>query len=121
MFSRQPDAGLTQDQEDIQLTLELLRVSEFRLFELAYKEWFGDSATEGDLEGAYIPYLAKGTVPCWVRQYARNIRRLTSEAGVIQQCTRRPGCQPRSGVIQQGQFDLSITLMLLLLVLVALL
>ena len=69
--------------QDIQDVIQFLDINEFRLFELAYEDWFGVPAREHVLEQAFIPYLFAGDVPCWVRQYTRYIRQLTQEAGVI--------------------------------------
>ena len=83
MFFNCHDVELSQDQLDMQLALQVLNVTEFRLFELAYNAWFGDVATENELEHSYTPYLFTGILPCWVRQYIRNIRELSKEAGVV--------------------------------------
>ncbi len=79
-FTRKPP--LSQDKMDIQICMALMDVSEYRLFELAYAEWFGLSATESELELTYILYLFHTNVPCWVRHYVRNIRQLSDEAGI---------------------------------------
>jgi len=83
MFFTVRKLPLSQDQQDVQLALQVLNITEFRLFELAYKAWFGEAARESELEYSYIPYLFAGILPCWVRQYIRNIRQLSNEAGVM--------------------------------------
>lgn len=72
----------SQDQMDIQTCMALMNVSEYRLFELAYAEWFGSSLAESELELTYILYLFHTNVPYWVRHYVRNIRQLSDEAGI---------------------------------------
>lgn len=57
--------------EELAQVAVLLHVSEFRLFELAYHNWFGQSAAESELEKAYMAYLAEQTVPFWLRYYVR--------------------------------------------------
>ncbi len=62
--------------EDACLVLDaaaLLDVREFDLFELAYDWWFGARAEIKALEKAFVPYMYRGIVPLWVRQYAREV------------------------------------------------
>ncbi len=62
--------------EDACLVLDaaaLLDVREFDLFELAYDWWFGAHAEIKALEKAFVPYMFRGIVPLWVRQYAREV------------------------------------------------
>jgi hypothetical protein len=70
-FKRQSDC-LSQDQREIQLALRMLSVDEYQLFELAYRAWYGEVASESQLEACYSRYLFSGRAPCWVRQYVRN-------------------------------------------------
>ena len=118
LFARK-QAVQSKDQQDIQMTLQLLHISEFRLFELAYKEWFGDYASESELELAYIPYLFSGSVPCWVRQFTRNIRHLSNEAGVIHQGSVHQVCRPKGEVLRNTNMDPSLVLTLLFFISIA--
>jgi hypothetical protein len=120
MFFTGRKIPLSQDQQDMQLALQLLNTTEFRLFELAYKAWFGESAHESKLEHSYVPYLFTGILPCWVRQYIRNIRQLSCEAGVI----RTTGLQVHrveSHAISSVVLDSSVLLALLVSMLMVLL
>jgi len=119
MFFTGRKIPLSQDQLDMQLALQVLNITEFRLFELAYKAWFGEVARESELESSYVPYLFAGILPCWVRQYIRNIRQLSSEAGVM----RNPGVQVYGGdshVISRMVLNSSMLLALLCSMLVVL-
>jgi hypothetical protein len=71
-FKRQID-DLSQDQRDIRIAKRMLSVNEYRLFELAYRAWYGEVASESELEAYYSHYLFSGRAPCWVRQYLRNV------------------------------------------------
>jgi hypothetical protein len=81
MFSRKntPDS---RDAEQVYYTASILNVSEFRLFELAYQEWFGESGAEACLEAAYMAYVVCGSTPVWVRNYVRKTLALCDEAGM---------------------------------------
>jgi hypothetical protein len=70
------------DAEQVVYTATVLNVSEFRLFELAYQDWFGETGAEASLEAAYMAYVVCGTTPIWVRNYARKTLQLCDEAGM---------------------------------------
>ncbi len=50
-----------------------LNVSEFEFFRIAYENWFGRSAPDGEVEDCFDLYLARSTVPMWVRAFVREI------------------------------------------------
>ncbi len=52
---------------------ELLEITEFRLFELAYREWFGREADQAALEPPFVQYMFAQQAPAWVRHFARNV------------------------------------------------
>ena len=61
---------------DVRLVHEaarLLRIHEFLLFELAYREWHGATADRGTLEREFMRYLYHRQVPVWVRHFARQV------------------------------------------------
>lgn len=110
--------ALSPDTQDMQNTLRLLDVSEFRLFELAYQEWFGRAASESELERAFVPYLFFGELPCWVRHYNRSIRSLAQEGGVIDHPLELPSCELDG---ESGSIMLSVTPSLLMMCLLSML
>ena len=85
----------TSDETDagqVVYTASVLNVSEFRLFELAYQDWFGKTGAETSLEAAYMAYVVYGTSPIWVRNYVRKTRQLCDEAGMyLPQMVTMPG------------------------------
>lgn len=52
-----------------------LDLGEFELFGLAHRRWFGRAAAPAQLERTFAAYMFHGTVPPWVRHYAREILR----------------------------------------------
>lgn len=54
-------------------TASILSIGEFRVFELAYKNWYGETATESAIEGFFIPYMFQDRVPPWVRHYCTRV------------------------------------------------
>ena len=71
-----------EDAEQLTYVTSVLNVSVYRLFELAYEDWFGESANEGYLEAVYMPYVVLGTMPVWLRNYVRKTAQLCDEAGM---------------------------------------
>ncbi|MGD8926115.1 MAG: hypothetical protein PVG20_04660 [Thioalkalispiraceae bacterium] len=73
---------IANDAERVVYIASVLNVSEFRLFELAYEDWFGEPGPETALEAAYMAYVVYGCTPVWVRNYARKTQQLCDEAGL---------------------------------------
>ena len=48
-----------------------LNVSEFEFFRIAYENWFGRAAPDGDIEDCFELYLAGSDIPMWVRAFVR--------------------------------------------------
>jgi len=62
--------------DDIWLVLQAtsrLEIPEFKLFEIAYKEWFGETGDEETIEKYFIPYMFNNIVPPWVRHFASRV------------------------------------------------
>lgn len=77
------ELAVSDDAQQVEEAAAILNVSEFRLFELAYHDWFGVFAKENKLESAYMPYVVCGTVPCWLRHFSRKTLQLCDEAGLF--------------------------------------
>ena len=56
-----------------------LEVTEFRLFELAWREWFGKRPDETRMEHYFAAYMFADRVPYWVRSFARKILELDAK------------------------------------------
>lgn len=57
----------------------VLEVTEFRLFELAWRDWFGRAPDERRLERYFAAYMFAERVPHWVRRFARHILALDAQ------------------------------------------
>jgi hypothetical protein len=53
-----------------------LQVTEFRLFELAWREWSGQRPDTARLERCFAAYMFADRVPHWVRNFARQVLEL---------------------------------------------
>jgi hypothetical protein len=52
-------------------TASALGVSEFGVFERAYRSWYREDAETRALESHFVTYLFHGNIPFWVRHYVR--------------------------------------------------
>ncbi len=50
-----------------------LDVSEFEIFRLAHRAWFGRDGDEKSLERIFVAYMFHGKVPLWVRHLCRDV------------------------------------------------
>lgn len=103
--------------EDTRLVLEsasLLDITEYRLFELAYSDWFGDSPISEQVEPFFAKYMFKGIIPVWVRQFARKIMSEYRSGKIKTAQSSRPAAPLRGGV-----YILALFVSLLVLVLSA--
>ena len=50
-----------------------LDVSEFEIFRLAHRAWFGHDSDEKSLEHVFVAYMYYGKVPLWVRHLCRDV------------------------------------------------
>lgn len=57
----------------------VLRVSEFEVFRLAYREWFGQLAADSEIDTVFGRYLSEAIVPVWVRDFTRKIDHLSKQ------------------------------------------
>jgi hypothetical protein len=49
----------------------ILQISEYEFFRIAYQSWFNRPITEKRLDLLFKDYLATGSVPYWVNDFAR--------------------------------------------------
>ncbi len=56
-----------------------LEVTEFRLFELAFHDWYGKKADESQIEKYFAAYMFVNRVPSWVRHFARKVLSLHAQ------------------------------------------
>jgi len=61
------------DPEFIDHVATRLNIGRLKLFENAYRAWFGKEATGNTIEPYYNRYLTDNIVPFWVRNYIRSI------------------------------------------------
>ncbi len=57
----------------------LLEVSEFCLFQLAYRHWHGSDTSERLIERHFVLYMFRSVVPFWVRQLCRRVLQASAD------------------------------------------
>ncbi len=73
MFFGDSEKSIPADVRNVLDAAALLQVSEFCLFQLAYRHWHGSDTSEGSIERHFIPYMFRSVVPFWVRQLCRRV------------------------------------------------
>lgn len=61
----------TDDRIQVIQTASVLGVSEFGVFERAYRGWYREDGETRTLESHFVNYLFHGNIPFWVRHYVR--------------------------------------------------
>lgn len=74
-----PYKSLPADLQTLLDAVALLDITEYRLFELAYRDWYGRPAEPEKLERDFVDYMFKSEVPFWVRRYAGKILQLARQ------------------------------------------
>ena len=67
------ERNIPEDVWDVRTVASLLNIGEFRVFEIAFRCWYGKGADEKTIERYFMPYMFKGRVPSWVRHFCRTI------------------------------------------------
>lgn len=72
-FFTYDDEEIEPDTREVLEASSVLQITEFRLFELAYRRWFGEATSEERIERYYCGYMFKAIAPFWVRHYCRDV------------------------------------------------
>ena len=76
-------------------TAGLLEITEFRLFQLAFREWYGREIRDYEAEDYFTDFMFQDRVPFWVRRFCHQIQDLDA-AGQL---------NPRDFGIQPARFE----------------
>jgi hypothetical protein len=63
----------------VSYSADILDISEFRFFQLAYFDWFGHTIEDRDMENIFASYLFDSVVPYWARHLARKVLDLNTK------------------------------------------
>ena len=69
---------------------ELLDLGEYRIFEAAYRAWFGREPSDADLKPGFAGYLRGLRLPLWVRHYCRQVIAEAEAEGRLRPCAAPP-------------------------------
>lgn len=72
-------AGFADDSRILNRAAAELGVTEFQVFALSYRNWYGRDAEDCRIERAFDRFLKTGDLPLWVRDYARKTQRAAND------------------------------------------
>ena len=81
LFSRLRQNTARSDARHVAAAACYLQVGEFRLFELAWEDWHGETPDVKSVERHFVRYLFHQTVPLWVRHFVRKVLERARAAG----------------------------------------
>ena len=61
-----------------------LDTTEFKLFELAYIDWYGKACNGQYMEHYFVSYMFESSVPFWVRAFCRKVLAFNGEPDTVQ-------------------------------------
>ena len=73
------DEDIGPDVQAVLNTSALLEITEFEVFRIAYRDWFGRRAADNIIEPFYTDYMFNEVVPAWVRHFTRLVLQLARE------------------------------------------
>ena len=70
------------DVQEVLDTAALLDITEFELFRIAHRRWFGSPVADRDIEPIFADYMFSYEVPVWVRHFTHEVMRQRREGRV---------------------------------------
>ena len=97
MKKRSPQAR--GDNEDVARSASMLQISEFELFQLAYRSWYGQTPTELQLTRAFDAYMVQPRCRCgYARFHAKFNICKTKDVSTVPALGFSPALLPDSGL-----------------------
>lgn len=78
------DEPLPEDTLLVLNAVAKLDTTEFKLFELAYVDWYGKACNGQSMERYFVSYMFESSVPFWVRAFCRKVLAFNGELGTVQ-------------------------------------
>jgi hypothetical protein len=72
-LKRKEHQRVQEETDQISIASDILQISEFNFFRLAYSQWFGREIPVSRLEHIFAEYVFKEIVPYWVRHLSRRV------------------------------------------------
>lgn len=86
------DEDIAPDVQEVLDTSALLEITEFEVFRIAHRRWFGSPVADREIEPFFADYMFSYVVPFWVRHFTHEVMRLSHEGAVD---PRQFGIRPR--------------------------
>jgi hypothetical protein len=114
-MSAASDRKTRLDLDKVAFASQALQISEFRLFCLAYSQWYGCDIPESELEYIFSEYMFEGIVPHWARHFARQV--ITRfEQGMLDPGEFNIECPKATEALRSAGFGYSVILTVILIV-----
>lgn len=81
IFLEPPPKSGGSDAKGVSAAACYLQVAEFRVFELAWRDWHGAEPDVKTVEPHFARYMFHQTVPSWVRHYVRKVLARAEDTG----------------------------------------
>ena len=72
-FSDGSDDHTLDDVQAVQFVANLLEISEYKVFHLAYENWFGKKLSDRSMDYRFDNYLEDDIVPLWVWDFVQSV------------------------------------------------
>jgi hypothetical protein len=103
------------DLDKVAFASQALQISEFRLFRVAYSQWYGRDISESELEYIFSEYMFEGIVPPWARHFTRQV--ITRfEQGILDPGEFNIECPKATLELRSAGFGYSVILTIILIV-----
>jgi len=83
-------------------TAALLEITEFELFGLAYRRWFGRPAAAPIVERHFVRYMFDDRVPFWVRRFTLDVQELQRRGTLDRETVVGARATPRQAEVGRG-------------------
>lgn len=76
------DEDMRPDVQAVLNTSAMLEITEFEVFRLAYRDWFGRRPADATIEPFFTEYMFDDVVPGWVRHFTRRVAGLARQGAL---------------------------------------
>ncbi len=97
---KKPNDWQATDMQDFLLTKTLRETSDYQVFVDAYRDWYGREPGRHALDKVFGEYLKSGSLPHYVRHYARQY--VAAHPGPVQTLVDRNRQSQRANLIAYG-------------------
>ena len=76
------DENMPPDVQEVLDTSAVLEITEFEVFRIAHREWFGREAEDAEIETYFTRYMFREQVPFWGRHFTHHVTELAQRGAL---------------------------------------